>query len=71
MYLLKTEIAQNKLTSISEMNTNKTFLLERLIETVVLSNKNWKLNQFSKVTSFMFIIISFVRQFRPSLASFH
>ena len=71
MYLLKTKIAQNKLTtSVSEMNSNKKFLLEDFIETVALSNKYWKLNQFSKVTSFMFIIIS-VRQFRPSLASFH
>ena len=72
MSLLKMEIAQNKLTtSISEMNSNKKFLLERFIETVVISNKYWKLNQFSKVTSFLFIIISFVRQLRLSISSFY
>ena len=72
MYLLKTKIAQNKLTtSVSEMNSNKKFLLEGFIETVALSNKYWKLNQFSKVTSLMFIIISFVRHLRPSISSFH
>ena len=39
MSLLKMEIAQNKLTtSISEMNSNKKFLLEHLIEAAVLSN---------------------------------
>ena len=43
------EIAQNKLTnSISEMNSNKKFLLEGLIETAILSNKYWKSRQFSK-----------------------
>ena len=57
MSLLKTEIAQNKLTtSISEMNSNKKFLLESFIETVVISNTYWKLNQFSKATSFLFVI---------------
>ena len=51
MSLLKTEIAQSKLTSsISEINSNKKFLLERFIETVVISSKYWKLNQFSKAT---------------------
>ena len=72
MSVLKTEIAQSKLTSsISEMNSNKKFLLERFIETVVISNKYWKLNQFSKVTSFLFIIITFVRHLRPSISSFY
>ena len=72
MSLLKTEIAQNKLTtSISEMNSNKKFLLERFIETVVISNKYWKLNQFSKANSFLFIIISFERHLRPSIFSFY
>ena len=72
MSLLKTEIPQNKLTtSISEMNSNKKFLLERFIETVVISKKYWKLNQFSKVTSFLFIIIPFVRHLRPSISSFY
>ena len=72
MSVLKTEIAQSKLTSsISEMNSNKKFLLERFIETVVISNKYWKLNQFSKATSFLFIIISFERHLRPSISSFY
>ena len=58
MSLFKTEIAQNKLTtSVSEMHLNKKFLLERFIETVAISSKYWTLNQFSKVTSFLFIII--------------
>ena len=40
MSLLKTEIPQNKLTtSISEMNSNKKFLLESFIETDVIPNK--------------------------------
>ena len=72
MSLLKREIAQNKLTtSIPEMNSNQKFLLERFTETVVISNKYWKLNQFSKVTSFLFIIIPFVRHLRPSISSFY
>ena len=72
MSLLKTEIAQNKLTtSISEMNSNKKFLLGRVIVTAVPSNKYWKLNQFSKVTWFLFIIISFVRHLRHSISSFY
>ena len=38
MSLLKMDIAQNKLTtSISEMNSNKKFLLEHLIEAAALS----------------------------------
>ena len=72
MSLLKMEIAQNKLTtSISEMNSNKKFLLERFIETVVISNKYWKLNQLSKATSFLSMIISFERHLRPSISSFY
>ena len=72
MSLLKTEIAQNKLTtSISEMNSNKKFLLERFIETAVISNKYWKLNQFSKATLFLFIIISFERHLCRSISSFY
>ena len=72
MSLLKTEIAQNKLTtSVSEMNSNKKFLLEHFIETVVISSEYWKLNQFSKATSLVFIIISFERLLRPSIFSFY
>ena len=72
MSLLKTEIAQNKLTtSISEMNSNKKFLLERFIETVVISNKYSKLNQFSKATLFLFIIISFEGHLHSSISSFY
>ena len=49
------EIAQNKLTtSISKMTSNKKFLLECLIKTAVLSNKYWKLHQFSK-KNFVFV----------------
>ena len=72
MSLLKTEIAQNKVTtSVSEMNSNKKFHLERFIETVVISSEYWKLNQFSKATSFVFIIISFERHLRPSTFCFY
>ena len=47
------EIAQNMLTSsVSKMNSNKNFLLERLIEKAALSSKYWKLHQFSKKLCF-------------------
>ena len=47
------EIAQNMLTSsVSKMNSNKNFLLERLIETAALSSKYWKLHQFSEKLCF-------------------
>ena len=43
MSFLKMEIAQNKLTtSISEIDLNKKFLLERFIETVALSSINYQ-----------------------------
>ena len=52
MSLLKMVIAQNKLTtSMSEMNSNKKFLLEHLIEAVASSNSG-KVKHELRVTSY-------------------